>query len=355
MPLRRSDPADPGWSRRGLGEDTVFLDEQGLVIRDPEAVGRCRALVLPPAWDEVWICPDPDGHIQATGVDAKGRLQYRYHDRWREERDLAKFERVTVLAARLPRAREQIAADLARPGMPREKVLAAAARLLDLGFFRIGSEEYAASNESFGLATMERRHVRVDRSNAIHFEYVGKHGKERIHTIADPELAAVVRTLKRRRDPSPDLLAWRDRNGSWHDVRSGDINAYLHELMGDDWSAKDFRTWSATVLAAVGLAVSAGVDDDERARQRAIARVVAEVASYLGNTPAVARSSYIDPRVIEAFEEGRVVDRALVDLGRDTQEGHLAIHGRCEAAVLRLLSAQSTATPKQELALAAPG
>ncbi|QXJ23912.1 DNA topoisomerase IB [Actinomadura graeca] len=335
MTLRRSDPAEPGLGRRRHGRGFVYLGLDGRPLDDPAEKERIRALVIPPAWRDVWICPDADGHIQAMGTDAAGRRQYLYHDAWREQRDREKHEHVLELAERLPAVRATLSRYLEGRGYGRERVLAAAVRLIDLGFFRIGGEAYAADNGTYGLATVLREHVTCRRGE-VAFEYPAKGSKERYQAVAEEGVCKVVSGLKRRRDEGPELLAYRTRSG-WHDVTTSDINEFIREVTDGDFSAKDFRTWHATVLAAVGLAVSVRAGKAETARKRAIVRVVKEVAAYLGNTPAVARASYIDPRIIELYEEGRTIAPALTALGKETGEGELATQGPAEQAVLDLL------------------
>jgi len=319
------------------GKAFRYLDVAGRPVTDALTVNRIEALVIPPAWSDVWICTVASGHIQATGVDAAGRRQYRYHDQWRLARDLDKHERVLDFGSVLPRAREQIRRDLDGDGLGRERVLSCAVRLLDLGFFRIGSEQYAARNETFGLATMRKEHVTVNRDGVVRFDYTAKGGKRRVMSLVEPEVGAVVQALKRRRAGGTELLAYRD-GARWVDVKSGDINAHLRELTGGDYTAKDFRTWSATVLAAVGLAVSTGAET-ATARKRAVTRVVQEVAHYLGNTPAVCRASYIDPRIIDLYDAGVTISEDLRLLGEGAAYGQPATQGPLEAAVLRLLRA----------------
>ncbi len=301
-------------------------------IEEQEVLTRIHELVIPPAWEDVWICPYPGGHIQATGIDQKGRKQYLYHPRWRERRDQAKFDDMVAFARELPRMREAVADDLARGDLSARHVLAAAVRLLDRGFFRIGSEDYAVKNETYGLATMHKRHCRVD-GDVLRFDYPAKHGKRRIQAVIDPQVAELLATLKRRRGGSPELLAYKD-GGRWRDVKSADINAYLRDITHVDVTAKDFRTWGATVVCAVALAV-AEEPTSKTARKRTVTRAVKEVAYYLGNTPAVARASYIDPRVIDRFHDGETIRHALPALGADGDG--TAIQGPVEAAVLDLL------------------
>jgi DNA topoisomerase I len=333
--LKRVDVSRPGLTRRRTGKGFVYLDAAGGPVTDAATIARIEALVLPPAWEDVWICPVASGHIQATGVDARGRRQYRYHDHWRYLRDAAKHERVLDFAAALPEARRRVAADLEDREPTRRRVLSCAVRLLDLGFFRVGSEQYAEENHTYGLATIRRDHVRVSRTGTVTFDYTAKSGKHRVQTVSDPAVEAVISSMKRRRGGGNELLAWREK-GVWYDVKSGDVNAHLREVTGGDYSAKDFRTWHATVLAEVGLAVSLQVATSETARKRAVTRVVQEVAGYLGNTPAVCRSSYIDPRIIDLFAAGQTIDPELFFDGEPVL-GQPATQGPVEAAVLALL------------------
>ncbi len=332
--LRRSDPSGPGLARRRCGKGFMYLDEDGGRITDAEIVARITALVIPPAWRDVWISPDPFGHIQATGVDEAGRKQYLYHPRWRERRDREKFDDMVRFARALPALREVVDHDLALGDLSREQVLACAARLLDRGFFRIGSEVYAVTNETYGLATMLKSHATVE-GDTIRFDYVAKESKRRVQAVIDPEVAELVATLKRRRGGGDELLAYKC-NGRWCDVRSPDINAYLKAATGLDVSAKDFRTWGATVLAEIGLAVTEPARLGKTARKRAMARAVKEVAFYLGNTPAVARNSYIDPRVFDRYRAGETINGKLDLIA--SEPGATAIQGPIEEAVLDLLA-----------------
>ena len=345
MRLRRVDCASPGIVRKRRGRGFAYLWADGTRVEDPDTLARIQALVLPQAWQDVWICPWPNGHIQALGTDAAGRRQYRYHDLWRQQRDAEKHERVLAVAARLPRARRIVAEHLTAPTVTRERALACAFRLLDLGFFRVGSEQYAEDNGTFGLATMRREHVTV-RGNTVVFEYTAKSGKHRVQSLVDPGVRSTISTLVRRRnDPNPELLAYKVGR-RWVDVKSHDINDYLRGVVGAEISAKDFRTWHATVLMAVALAVSQHVPDTESARKRAVARAVKEVSEYLGNTPAVCRSSYIDPRVIDLWNDGVTIYPALEKLGDDASYGEPATHGRIEAAVLQLLKKPVRSAPR---------
>ncbi len=337
--LRRVDCSAPGIRRRKVGRGFVYLDPSGARITDAAVLDRARALVIPPAWTDVWICLDTRGHIQATGVDARGRRQYRYHDVWRERRDREKFDHMLEFARALPKLRDAARVHLSEDELTRERV-ACAARLLDLGFFRIGTEGYAEENQTYGLATMHKRHVKLDPPNTVNFDYMAKGSKRRLQSVVDTEVYDVVEALKRRRGGKPELLAWR-RGSHWVDVRSADINAYIKEATGGEFSAKDFRTWNATVLAAVALAVSTGASTPT-GRTRAVARAMKEVAHYLGNTPAVCRSSYVDPRVVDRYVAGATiapaVERALVDAPAGAAEaGTLLTQGPIEEAVLDLL------------------
>jgi len=345
--LRRVDCSSTGITRRKAGRGFAYFEYGGRRITDDEVLRRIEALAIPPAWTDVWICPHPGGHIQATGVDAAGRRQYRYHDQWRVRRDAEKFDRMLDFARALPAMREQVFTDLSSRGLTRERVLACAVRLLDLGFFRIGTETYAARNKTFGLATMRCEHVRVARDGTIHFDYAAKTGKRHVVSMADPEVLRVVGSLKRRRGGGPELLAY--RNGeSWRDVRAGDINDYIHEVSQPEFTAKDFRTWNATVLAAVALAVSTEAPTGAAARKRAVARAIQEVAHYLGNTPAVCRSSYVDPRVVDSYNAGVTIRWDLTQIGADAEYGQVTTQGAIERAVLRMLGdADMVATRKR--------
>jgi DNA topoisomerase IB len=333
--LRRANPAAPGIARRRAGRGFTYRDHLGTTVTDPETLGRIRDLVIPPAWTDVWICPWPNGHIQAVGTDAAGRRQYLYHPAWRVHRDRVKFDRILDLGERLPVVRARLRERLATRGLNRERVLAAAVRMLDQGFFRVGGEVYAAENGSFGLATLRREHVEVVKGSLV-FCYPAKSGVERLHAVADDDVVTVVKGLLRRDDPDPELLSWKDRAG-WHDIRSTDINAFLCEVAEGEFTAKDFRTWHATVLMAVALAVSRRVASSPTARTRAVARGVKEVAEYLGNTPSVCRASYIDPRVVDLYSDGVTIERCLGAIGRDATGGALGTEGPVEEAVLRML------------------
>jgi DNA topoisomerase-1 len=343
--LRRADCSGPGITRKRAGSGFAYYDEAGARIEQPEVLTRVKELGIPPAWKDVWICPHPNGHLQATGIDAAGRKQYRYHDAWRARRDAEKFDDMTRFARALPRLREHVEASLSESDdLGRERVLACAVRLLDRGFFRVGGEEYTTS---FGLATILKEHVRIS-DGVMVFDYPAKSGQRRVQAVVDPLAVNIIFRLKRRRGGGPELLAFKSGR-VWVDVKSDDINEYIKEATGADFSAKDFRTWSATVLAAVALAVSGGAHGTQNARKRAITRAIKETAHYLGNTPAVCRASYIDPRIFDAFRAGMVLDRDL--LAEAAEPGALPTHHpQVEQAVLDLLNEREEAPGVEKLA-----
>ncbi|HEX2102451.1 MAG TPA: DNA topoisomerase IB [Solirubrobacteraceae bacterium] len=332
--LRRADCSGPGLRRVRRGRGFSYLDTDGERLDEPEVVQRIDELAIPPAWEDVWICPYPGGHIQATGIDAAGRKQYLYHPHWRARRDQEKFDDMVEFARALPALRERVEEALQAGDLGREHVLACATRLLDRGFFRVGGEDYAVTNNSYGLATMLKRHVRL-RGDVLVFDYPAKHGKRRVQAVVDPLVADVIARLKARSGGGPELLAYKEGR-RWVDVRSEDINEYLKATTGKDVSAKDFRTWGATVLAAMALAVSGEVATTKTGRKRAISRAVKEVAHYLGNTPAVARASYIDPRIFDRYRDGKTIAHALPRAAEDGDTP--AIQGPIEEAVLDLVT-----------------
>lgn len=327
---------------RGFG----YVDERGDAIRDREVLERLRSLSIPPAWQDVWICDDPFGHLQATGIDAAGRKQYLYHPLWREHRDRHKFRRMERFGKQLPKLRRRIAADIDRDGLGHQQVLACAVRLLDLGLFRIGSEEYADDDGGIGLATLHKEHVSVSDSAAV-FRYPAKAGVPRVQEIRDPVSLEVIRALRRRRSGGQQLLAYR-QGRRWYPLRSEEINDYLKQWLGEEFSAKDFRTWNATVLMAVSLASDARDVDSKTARKRAIDRSVKAVAELLGNTPAVARRSYIDPRVVDRYQSGWTIAPALQRIKR-LDPANDRVRAKIERAVLDLL-ADETDSPALERA-----
>lgn len=301
--LRRTSASSPGWSRTRHGRGFRYLDEHGNAL-EPHQVERCKLLVIPPAWTEVWICSVENGHLQAVGTDEAGRRQYLYHPGWRERRDAEKFERMEDFAAAVLRRRSRARRDLARDELDLRRVAAATFSLLDLGMFRIGSARYAEENGSFGLTTLLKQHVQPT-DDGLAFAYAAKSGQEVQVTVRDARVQDVLETLRRRRGGSDQLLAHRDAAGVWKDLDASDVNAYVKQVLGGEYSAKDFRTWRGTTIAALALAGSDGTT--EARRKKSVAAAMREVSEHLGNTPAVARSSYVDPRVVDLFHHGVTV------------------------------------------------
>jgi DNA topoisomerase-1 len=314
---------DPGIRRDVSKAGFDYYDPDGKPIRDPETIDRIRALAIPPAWTDVWISPDPNGHIQATGRDQRGRKQYRYHERWRQTRDGAKYDRLIAFGRALPRLRRRMEQDLARRGLPREKVLAAVIRVMETTLIRVGNEEYARANKSFGLTTLRDRHAKIGAAKAA-FEFRGKSGKMHVTGFSDRRLARIVKACQDL--PGQRLFQYLDDDGQRHAVESADVNAYIREAMGDDFSAKDFRTWAGTVAAAQALVMSGPCASATEAK-RTVNTCVKAVAGLLGNTAAVARSAYIHPAVLEAFSSGQL------DVKPGTEDRAF------ELAVLRFLEA----------------
>jgi DNA topoisomerase I len=343
--LRRSDCAAPGIARRRRGRSFEYRDPSGVQIDESEVLERINELAIPPAWREVWICMDPLGHLQATGEDSAGRKQYLYHERWRAHRDRLKFGSMTAFGQMLPRLRRRVARDLASKGdgLSRQHVLACAVRLLDLGFFRIGSEDYAERNESYGLTTMLKRHVSIEGEEVV-FDFPAKSGRRRVQAIADADVLEVISALKQRRG-GKQLLVHRAAGG-WTEVRAEDVNSYVKEAGGGDFTAKDFRTWNATVLAAVALAGMEEHAKSRTARQRAVGAAVKTVAAYLGNTPTVCRASYIDPRVIDRYHSASTIAPILRRMPNGPDLADVRTRARIEAAVLELLAEDAPAVSR---------
>lgn len=325
--LRRTSPDQPGWSRRRAGKGFTYCDADGQRL-GAEDVQRCKDLVIPPAWTDVWITPYPHGHLQAVGTDEAGRRQYLYHPVWREQRDSAKFTRILLFGKALSKAREHVLTDLGTEGMTQERACAVAVRLLDLGYFRIGNDVYTDTHGSFGLTTLERRHVRK-KGAVLHFDFVGKSGIEHHIEIDDPAVVEALDVMRRRRG-GDRLLSWKDGR-TWRDIDPGQVNDYIRAATGMEATAKDFRTWHATVLAAAALAETDEPGETKASRKRAVSAAMKEVSEFLGNTPALARSSYVDPRVLEAYEEGRTISTKRSYASADERQAAL------ERAVLRLL------------------
>jgi DNA topoisomerase I len=328
--LRRTFPDQPGWTRRRSGKGFVYLDEQGHRL-DAEQVQRCKDLVIPPAWKDVWITPYPNGHLQAVGTDDAGRRQYLYHPQWRASRDAAKFDRILGFGKALSKARERVLTDIGAEGMSQERACAVAVRLLDLGYFRIGNDVYTDTNGSFGLTTLLREHV-SRRGSALRFRFVGKSGIEHDIDIDDKAAIEALDVMRRRRGGGDRLLAWKDGR-TWRDLSSSDVNEYIRGCFGIEATAKDFRTWHATVIAASTLAETDEPGQTKASRKRAVSSAMKEVSEFLGNTPTLARTSYVDPRVVEAYERGRTIK---VRGSYDTADARQAA---LERAVLKLLSA----------------
>jgi len=332
--LRHSTDAKPGIRRRRSGRGFTYRDADGATVRDPESLERIRKLAIPPAWTDVWICPWPNGHLQATGRDARGRKQYRYHARFRARRERVKYERLVDFARALPAIRDRVDRDLAREGLPREKVLAAVVRLLELTLIRVGNDEYARLNRSFGITTLRDRHAVVEGSQ-IRFRFRGKSGRQHEVGLRDRRLAGIV---KRCRDLSgQELFQYVGADGEPHDVASDDVNAYLGEI-APGISAKDFRTWAGTVLAYRALR-AAGSASTDRERQRNVAAAIRETADSLGNTAAVARSAYVHPAVVDAYLDGRI-RTALVEAAEETDDPPGMTSPDEERAVMSLLRAR---------------
>ncbi|HEX6860017.1 MAG TPA: DNA topoisomerase IB [Caulobacteraceae bacterium] len=317
------DDHDPGITRRGTPRGIEYVGPAGKPIKDAATLERIGKLAIPPAWTDVWICPDPNGHLQATGRDQKGRKQYRYHDDWRHVRDSHKYEKMIAFGRALPKLRKRVEEDLARRGLPREKVLAGVVALLEMTLIRVGNDEYARQNKSYGLTTMQKRHVRMAGGKAV-FKFRGKSGKEHQTSFSERRLVRLIRACQDL--PGQRLFKYVDEEGVVHSVTSSDVNAYLKEATGGDFTAKDFRTWAGTLAAARALTIE-GPAETATATRQTVATCVKAVAGLLGNTPAVCRSSYIHPGIIEAYEKGELGER----FGKSPQAG--------EPALLRFLEA----------------
>jgi DNA topoisomerase-1 len=330
--LRYVSQRDPGIKRLRKGRGFSYVDRLGKPVGDADILLRIRSLVIPPAWNEVWICADPHGHLQAVGKDQRGRTQYRYHQKWREVRDENKYERMIEFGKALPKIRRQVRRDLGRPGLPREKVLATVVKLLETALIRVGNEEYTKENHSFGLTTMRNKHVQV-KGASIHFEFRGKSGVERAVDLQDRRLARIIRSCQDL--PGHELFQYLDDAGLRHAISSEDVNAYLHAIAGGDFTAKYFRTWAGTVLAAMALQEFERFDSETQAKKNIVA-AIESVAKKLGNTKAVCRKCYVHPTVLNCYPEG-----SLLDSLKGRVEGKIKSSLRSlrpeEAAVLALL------------------
>ena len=338
--LRYVDDRRPGISRQRRGKGFSYVHIDGRPMCDGETLTRIRSLVIPPAWRDVWICPDPNGHLQATGRDARGRKQYRYHPRWREVRDGNKYERMIAFGRALPLIRRRVQKDLARPGLSREKILATVVRLLELTLIRVGNEEYAKSNDSFGLATMRDRHVQVNGS-MLRFQFRGKSGIVHTVDLEDRRLARIVR--RSRELPGYELFQYIDEAGERRAIDAADVNAYLKAIAGNEFTAKDFRTWAGTVLAARALSEFTTVDSQAQAK-RNVMRAIESVAKRLGNTKAVCRKCYVHPDLVNAYLDGRLVASLKRKAGRELRSRLHDLSSE-EAAVLALLHYGLTRDP----------
>ena len=328
--LRRTSPDQPGWTRRRSGSGFTYLDEHGVRL-DADGVLRCKELVIPPAWKDVWITPFVNGHLQAVGTDDAGRRQYLYHPDWRTSRDAIKFDRIIEFGKAMSKVRERVLIDLGTEGMSLEQACAVAVRLLDLGYFRIGNDVYTDTNGSFGLTTMRKDHV-TKKGGIITFAFVGKSGVEHSIAIDDEPVIAVLDVMRRRRGGGEELLAYK-QGKQWRDLNSGHVNDYVREVAGMDATAKDFRTWHATVIASAVLAQTDEPGETQASRKRAVSGAMKEVSEFLGNTPTLARSSYVDPRVVKAYERGRTIATTTRRAFATSDERQAAL----ERATLKLL------------------
>jgi len=327
----------PGYTRKRKGDDFEWFDADGKPIRDDQRLLRIKRLAIPPAWTDVWICPSPNCHIQATGRDARCRKQYLYHERWREVRDENKYDRIISFGKALPKIRRRVARDLKLPGLPRNKVLATVVQLLERTFIRIGNEEYARENKSFGLTTMKDRHVEV-RGAKLRFRFRGKSGREHEIDVTDRRTAKII--IKLQDLPGQDLFQYLDDDGKRCDISSQDVNEYLREITGEDFSAKDFRTWAGTVLTAIALHAQDKFENQKQAKAN-IKTAISAVAKVLGNTPAICRKCYVHPAVLDTYLDQKSIDglKAMADDALEKEDVDLR---SSEAAVLKFLKSQLT-------------
>jgi DNA topoisomerase-1 len=327
----------PGYTRKSKGDDFDWLDTEGKVIRDEQRLLRLKRLAIPPAWTDVWICPAPNGHLQATGRDARRRKQYLYHERWREVRDENKYDRIISFGKALPKIRRRVAKDLKLPGLPRNKVLATVVQLLESTFIRIGNEEYARENKSFGLTTMKDRHVEV-KGAKLRFRFRGKSGRDHEVDVTDRHTAKIISKLQDL--PGQDLFQYVDEEGEIRDISSQDVNEYLRAITGEDFSAKDFRTWAGTVLTAIGLKAQEKFENQKQAKVN-INTAIKAVAKILGNTPAICRKCYVHPAVLESYLDRKSID-GLKAMTEDALEKEDVDLRSSEAAVLKFLKSRLT-------------
>lgn len=330
--LRYVSDEQPGYTRKRRGKKFVYYDTEGREIKDETRILRLNRLAIPPAYKDVWICPSPNGHLQATGRDARGRKQYRYHERWRAERDENKYEKMVVFGQALPKIRRRITRDLKRRGLPREKVLASVVELLEKTFIRIGNEEYARENKSFGLTTMRNRHVEV-KGKTLRFRFRGKSGVQHDIDVTDRRVAKIIKQLQEL--PGQEVFQYLDEDGAAHPVTSDEVNQYLHEITGEEFTAKDFRTWAGTVMAAMALQAQDIFENKSQAKKN-VKDAIAAVAKVLGNTPAVCRKCYVHPAVLETYLDGSLIE-GLKNRTEKTLEKSFEHLRSEEAAVLTFL------------------
>ncbi|MFL6590324.1 MAG: DNA topoisomerase IB [Chthoniobacterales bacterium] len=333
--LRYVNDEQPGYTRKKNGDDFDYFDTEGKRIRDETRLLRIRRLAVPPAYKDVWICPSPNGHIQATGRDARGRKQYRYHERWRQVRDENKYERMVVFGKALPKIRRRVNRDLKQRGLPREKVLATVVQLLERTFIRVGNEEYAKENKSFGLTTLRNRHVDV-RGSTLKFQFRGKSGVEHEVGVEDRRLAKIIRQLQEL--PGQEIFRYVDGDDVVRNVTSQDVNDYLREITGEEFTAKDFRTWAGTVLAAMALNAQEAFENKTQAKKN-VKDAISAVAKILGNTPTVCRKCYVHPAVLENYLDGAMID-GLKQKTEETLVRKLGSLRSEEAAVMTFLQAR---------------
>ena len=334
---------EPGIRRRRAGKGFAFYGPDGKLVRDPKTLERIRKLAIPPAYTDVWICPTPDGHIQATGRDAKGRKQYRYHARWREVRDSTKFEHMLEFAKALPAIREKVDADMSRRGLPREKVLATVVHLLESTLIRVGNQDYAKQNKSYGLTTLRDRHVDID-GGQLRFEFKGKSGKKWQLNVKDRRVARVVKACQDV--PGQHLFQYLDEDGVRHAVTSTDVNNYLREISGREITAKDFRTWAGTVLAAVALQEFEAFDNNAKAKKN-VRAAIERVSAKLGNTPTICRKCYIHPEILNCYLEGGLADGARQEVAAELRD-EIGTMRPEEAAVMALLQRRLAENPPEK-------
>jgi DNA topoisomerase-1 len=333
--LRYASDDRPGYTRKSKDDDFEWLDTEGKVIRDEQRLLRLKRLAIPPAWTEIWVSPLANGHIQATGRDARGRKQYVYHERWREVRDENKYDRIISFGKALPRIRKRVAQDLKLPGLPREKVLATVVQLLESTFIRIGNEEYARENKSFGLTTMKDRHVEV-KGAKLRFRFRGKSGRQHEIDVTDRRTAKIISKLQDL--PGQDLFQYVDDGGEIHDITSQDVNEYLRAITGEDFSAKDFRTWAGTVLTAIALKAQEKFETQKQAKSN-INTAIRAVAKILGNTPAICRKCYVHPAVLENYVDQKSIDGLKAMTGEALEQEDVDLRSS-EAAVLKFLESR---------------